>query len=66
MPKRIYNGKTIVEISSWLATIIFNEGFDAVLKVFEGIGVNIGRHAVNFAKLRNNIRLKSGQNVRKG
>lgn len=48
-PKHIFCGKTIVEIATYCAACTFNEGYDAILKILEVMGVTIGPAAADFA-----------------
>lgn len=62
-PKHVYNGNTVVKLSAWTAAIIFNEGFSPILKIYEGLGIDIGNHAANFAKSRDHIRLTKAKMI---
>lgn len=62
-PKHVYNGNIVVELSAWIAAIIFNEGFSPILKIYEGLGIHIGIHAANFAKSRDHIRMTKAKYV---
>lgn len=44
-PKHLHSGKTIVEIATYLAIIIFNEGYQGVLETMSVMGINVGRRA---------------------
>lgn len=52
-PKHIHSGTKIVEIATFLAVIIFNEGFMPILKVMNVMGVIIGQQAEMYANSRN-------------
>ncbi|KOC60078.1 hypothetical protein WH47_09449, partial [Habropoda laboriosa] len=57
-PKRIFCGKTILEIAAHTAACIFNEGFDPILKIMELMGITIGPDAVRFVETRNKERIR--------
>jgi len=51
-PKHLYSGPKIVEIATFLATAIFNEGFEAVIKIMNVMGCPIGNEAHNYTQRR--------------
>jgi len=52
-PKHFHSGAKIVETATFLAIIIFNEGFMTILKVINVMGVTIGQQAEMYANFRN-------------
>ena len=56
-PKHIYHGPKTVEIAAYLATGIFNEGYYAILKIFEIMGIAIGPIAKSYADKRDDSRI---------
>lgn len=56
-PKHLHSGPKIVEIATFLATVIFNEGFEAVIKIMNVMGCQIGREAHNYTKRRDEARI---------
>lgn len=55
-PKYIYCGKKTVEMAMYISAIIFNDGFNAILKTFEIMGLTIGQKAYAYAQHRDNNR----------
>jgi len=51
-PKHLHSGPKIVEIATFLATAIFNEGFEAVIKIMNVMGCPIGNEAHNYTQRR--------------
>ena len=60
-PKHIHSGPKIVEIATFLAVIIFNEGFLPILKTMEIMGITIGQQADVYAIFRNDNRITRSQ-----
>lgn len=60
-PKTLHSGFKINELASFLAVIIFNDGFTGIQKVMEVLGVKIGFHCDNYAKKRDNERMKRSE-----
>lgn len=60
-PKHIYHGKEVIELSAWLAAIIYNEGLSPILKIYEGIGVAVGNYAANFVIARDRVRIHGAE-----
>jgi len=58
-PKHFHSGAKIVETATFLAIIIFNEGFMTILKVINVMGVTIGQQAEMYANFRNEARITS-------
>ena len=48
-PKHLHAGLKIIEIATFLATCIFNEGYLSLLKVMNLLLIKIGPVALNFA-----------------
>jgi len=46
-PKTLYSEPKVIELATFLAVIIFNDGFKGMLKVMETLGLKIGLHASN-------------------
>lgn len=61
-PKHLHSGPRIVEIANFLAVIIFNEGFTAILKVLDILGCVIGTTSTNYAELRDSSRINRSEN----
>lgn len=57
-PKHLYCGVKTIKIAAYLATIIFNEGYNSILKTFEIMGITIGPVTRSFAEKRDNYRIK--------
>ncbi|CAK9816622.1 hypothetical protein ANTQUA_LOCUS9034 [Anthophora quadrimaculata] len=56
-PKHLHAGPKIVEIACFLAVIIFNEGFQPILKTMNTLGLQIGFNAQAYAHHRDNTRI---------
>lgn len=56
-PKHLHSGPKIVQIATFLATIIFNEGFEGVVKIMDVMGCKIGREANDYIIKRNDKRI---------
>ncbi|XP_026471717.1 uncharacterized protein LOC113375996, partial [Ctenocephalides felis] len=56
-PKHLHSGPKIVEIASYLAIIIFNEGFQGILKVMSIMGCPVGREAQAYVEKRDEKRI---------
>lgn len=56
--KHLYCGVKTIKIAAYLATIIFNEGYNSILKTFEIMGITIGPVTRSFAEKRDNYRIK--------
>lgn len=57
-PKHLHNGLKTIEIANYLATVIFNDGFSSILRIFSVMGVKIGQIASIYAKQRDETRLR--------
>ena len=51
-PKHQFAGKKIVGIATYCAACTFNEGFAAILKIMEVMGITIGPEAAQFTRER--------------
>ncbi|XP_018360243.1 PREDICTED: uncharacterized protein LOC108759359 [Trachymyrmex cornetzi] len=47
-PKTISSGKTVLDTAVYLATLSFNDGFSAIMKVMEQLDIVIGLNCYNF------------------
>lgn len=56
-PKHLHCGAKTVEIATYLAVCVFNEGYTSILKVMNILGINIGLQANNFAVNANSRRI---------
>ena len=56
-PKHIHSGAQIIEIATFIAVCIFNEGFIPILKMMTLMGIKIGTEAHSFAVRRDNARI---------
>lgn len=60
-PKHIHAGVHIIEIATFIAVCIFNEGFIPLLKMISLMGMSIGPEAYAFAIRRDNVRIKRSE-----
>ncbi|CAD6218422.1 GSCOCG00011449001-RA-CDS [Cotesia congregata] len=60
-PKHIHSGPKIIEIATFLAVCIFNEGFIPILKMMTLMGMKIGPEAHSFAVRRDNARIERSE-----
>lgn len=60
-PKHIHAGAKTVEVASFIATCIFNEGFLTILKIMALMGITIGNTAYEYALCRNDERLSRAE-----
>ncbi|XP_044577106.1 uncharacterized protein LOC123260173 [Cotesia glomerata] len=60
-PKHIHSGPKIIEIATFLAVCIFNEGFIPILKMMTLMGMKIGPKAHSFAVRRDNARIERSE-----
>lgn len=58
VPKHLFSGKKIVELSTWIACCVFNEGSKTILKLMEMMGLEIGPHAYNYCHERDAERIR--------
>ncbi|KZC14907.1 hypothetical protein WN55_07615, partial [Dufourea novaeangliae] len=56
-PKHIYSGAKTVEIASYLATAIYNDGYLSILKILNTMGIVIGLAAKSFADTQDSRRI---------
>ncbi|XP_025155771.1 uncharacterized protein LOC112588833 [Harpegnathos saltator] len=56
-PKHLHSGLKTIELANFFAVAIFNEGFQAILKAFETMGVIIGPSAKDYAEKRDMRRM---------
>ena len=60
-PKHIYSGPKTVEVATYLATGIFNDGYQSLLRVLNTMGVTIGPEAKSFADTQDVNRVCLGE-----
>ena len=53
----MHSGKKTVEITTYLAVCIFNEGFNSILHMLNVMGIKIGNVSKTFAAIRDNNRI---------
>ena len=53
----MFVGRKTLEIATWVAACLFNEGFMAVLKIMDVLGIEIGPHAIAHAEKYNARRI---------
>ncbi|XP_032681250.1 uncharacterized protein LOC116848839 [Odontomachus brunneus] len=58
VPKHLHCGKKTVEVATFLAVCLFNEGFHTILKIMDVMGLQIGQNAKFLADNRDNERVK--------
>ena len=58
VPKHLFSGKQIVQISTQLSACVFNEGCQTILKTMEIMGIQLGRVAISCAQERDDKRIK--------
>ena len=58
VPKRLFNGKNVVEIACKIAACIFNEGYNTILKIMEEAGAKIGSNAIDFVSRHDDTRVQ--------
>ncbi|XP_066599941.1 uncharacterized protein [Prorops nasuta] len=56
-PKHLHSGPKIIEIATFLAAIIFNEGFEGITKILSTLGCSIGRIANAYVQHRDEARM---------
>jgi len=49
-PKHLNTGIKIIQIAAFIATVIFNEGYDAILKIMDTLDIVLGRECHLYAK----------------
>ncbi|XP_076683524.1 uncharacterized protein LOC143376766 [Andrena cerasifolii] len=60
-PKHLHSGPKIIEIACFLAVIIFNEGFQSVLKTMDTLGLQIDSNAQAYVQHRDNARIHQSE-----
>ena len=60
-PKHIHPGTQTIQISTFVAVCIFNEGFIPILKILSVMGITIGSEAHAFAVRRNEVRIERSE-----
>ena len=60
-PKHTHAGTQTIQISTFLAVCIFNEGFIHILKILSIIGITIGQEAHAFAVRRDEVRIERSE-----
>ncbi|XP_039304885.1 uncharacterized protein LOC120359029 [Solenopsis invicta] len=60
-PKHVFCASNIITIAAYLATCIFNEGFQPILKIMSIMGITIGPNAHNFACTRDQQRITDAE-----
>ncbi|XP_068988155.1 uncharacterized protein [Bombus flavifrons] len=60
-PKHIHAGTQTIQISTFLAVCIFNEGFIPILKILSVMGITIGPEAHAFAVRRDEVRIECSE-----
>ncbi|XP_033355633.1 uncharacterized protein LOC117236621 [Bombus vosnesenskii] len=60
-PKHIHAGTQTIQISTFLAVCIFNEGFTPILKILSVMGITIDPEAHAFAVRRDEVRIERSE-----
>ncbi|XP_074096654.1 uncharacterized protein LOC141525864 [Cotesia typhae] len=60
-PKHIHSGSQVIEIATFIAVCIFNDGFFPILKMMTLMGMQIGPETHSFAVRRNNARIERSE-----
>lgn len=60
-PKHLHCGAQTVEIASYIAISLFNEGYTILLKIMNTLGIAIGLEINNFVKESDNKRITSAE-----
>ena len=58
VPKHHFTSGNIVEIASWIAVCLFNEGHMTLINIFEAMGVECGETAYNYTIQRDEKRIR--------
>ena len=61
VPKHLFSGKKIVELSTWICACIFNEGSTSLLKLYEIMGLEIGPHSYKHVREKDEERVKCAE-----
>ena len=56
-PKYLNSGVTTVETASYIAAILFNEGYSAILKIIKLLNLKIGLQTKNCADMHDSVRM---------
>ena len=57
-PKHMHSGLKTIEIATFLAVSIFNEGFSSILRIFNTLGIVIGQQMEVYANVRDESRIQ--------
>lgn len=60
-PKHLHCGAKTVEIASYTAISLFNEGYITLLKIMDILGIAVGLEANNFARLADAKRVTAAE-----
>ena len=60
-PTHIHAGTQTIQISTFLAACIFNEGFISILKILNATGITIGPEAHAFTVGRDEVRIERSE-----
>jgi len=60
-PKHLHSGVQIVQIATFLAVVIFNEGFQGIIKIMHTMGCSIGRTAHAYVERRDEFRISRSE-----
>ena len=60
-PKHIHAGTQTIQISTFVAVCIFNEGFISILKILSVMGITIGPEAHAFAVRQDKVRIECSE-----
>ncbi|XP_074102194.1 uncharacterized protein LOC141529520 [Cotesia typhae] len=60
-PKHIHSGSQVIEIATFIAVCIFNDGFFPILKMMTLMGMQIGPETHSFAVRRDNARIERSE-----
>ncbi|XP_076549216.1 uncharacterized protein LOC143306722 [Osmia lignaria lignaria] len=57
-PKHLHSGLKILEIASFIAAGMFNEGYFSILKIMQELNLTIGKQAMDYAEKSNQRRIQ--------
>ncbi|XP_014472349.1 PREDICTED: uncharacterized protein LOC106743225 isoform X2 [Dinoponera quadriceps] len=60
-PKHLHSGAQIVQIATFLAVVILNEGFQGIIKIMHTMGCSIGRSAHAYVERRDKARISRSE-----
>lgn len=60
-PKHLHCASETIEISTYIAASLFNEGYITILKIMDCLGIAVGLEANNFAKTSDSKRIVSAE-----